>query len=884
LPAEILLLAAAPLALFFMGRKLFRRTPEEEETPRVLLRIRVTKNTETGPIAAEQMLSALHGIFNEEAGAKQPHLSLEIAALGKEIFFFVETPEEFRELVEQQFYAQYPRIEINEVEDYAAADLQGKGIAAGELILSREEIFPIRRAASFADEVVGEQRDPLAAITSTLSRIDSPEDATWLQILIRPVNDDWQKRAEEYAAKVNAGEDPDAPPPGSPWPGIFVRILFFPIWFPFWLLKFLFVSGGEEAPAEEKEERPRVSEESTAQLTEIREKARKLGWKTRIRIVAIAAEGEAVAKRKVAGVAGAFKQFTQTNLNGFRLETPSRPAGLFGRGKKSIPAEEVAESFRRREFPEGSGFVLNVEELATIYHQPNQLVRTPGISWVTSKKEEAPANLPLDGEDGLCLLGVTNFRNLKKKFGIRLNDRKRHIYILGKTGMGKTTLLGNMIYTDILEGKGLAYIDPHGDMADEMLEMIPPWRRNDVIVFDPSDADFPIGFNLLDCPNENQKPLVVSAVVASFKKQFGESWGPRMEWVLMNTIGALLDAGGQTILGILRMYTDEHYRDKIVEKIKDPVCRSYWREEFPNYNPRELPTIVGPIQNKVGQFLSSPLMRNMLGQPRGKFSIRQAMDEGKIIICNLSRGKLGETNMGLLGSLLVSKFQLEAMGRADIPAAQRKDFFLYVDEFQNFATDAFAVILSESRKYALSLCVANQYIAQMPDEVRESIFGNVGSLITFQVGADDAELMAKQFGEILLPADFAELGVGEVYLKMLVDMMPSPVFSAKTIWEPDARKLWPEGIAAVRKVSRERYAAPREDVVERIERWSASSSESQVEHFAKTSINRRKKGKDPLPVPPELREAVAKRIAEIHRARDEKKAGRAEEVDKAVES
>lgn len=819
------------------------------QTKRVLLQIKVTKNSETGPLAAEQMFAALHGIFERKSFSDkfkgtslQNHLSFEIASLKNNIYFFVQTPVELRDLVENQFYAQYPRVEIHEVEDFAAdPHLDPAKLAMIELGLTKDQVFPIKTFPQFSDTIQGVSHDPLSAITSALSKIDNPEDQVWLQIMARPVADTWQNLGEKFTSQIKSGKDPNIKP--TPFIKV-IKVIFFPIIIIGKVLSFMLSTGADSETGDDPSA-PEMTETQKKQNIAILEKSAKLGFEVKINALYFSPHATASsAKSKLQAVAGAFKQFNQTSLNGFKPKRPKTDTFF----QKLLPQSVNLTNFKTRAFPPDSGFILNIEELATIFHLPNELVKTPNIAWVTSKKEEAPSNLPIEGQEDVTTLGITNFRNLREKFGIRLPDRKRHIYILGKTGMGKTTLLGNMIYDDIHAGKGLAYIDPHGDMAEEILSFVPSWRINDVIYFNPTDGDFPIGFNLLEYRHPSQKPLVVDAVVSVFKKQFGDSWGPRMEWVLMNTISALLDTPGTTLMGILRMYTDSHFREKIVANVKDPVAKEYWTSEFPRYNPNDIPVIVGPIQNKIGQFLSNPMMRNMLGQSKSSISLRDAMDEGKIIICNLSRGRLGENSMGLLGAMLVNKFQLEAMSRADIPEKDRKDFFLYVDEFQNFATDSFTVILSEARKYALGLCVANQYIAQMSDEVRDAVFGNVGSLITFQVGADDAEFMSRQFGEQIMPPDMADLGVGEIYVKMLVDMMPTTVFSAKTVWEPDKTK-YPENSSKIVTVSRERYAIPRKIIEDKILKWSASTAAARAEDLVRTNKNRKKKGKPPIVIP-----------------------------------
>ena len=341
----------------------------------------------------------------------------------------------------------------------------------------------------------------------------------------------------------------------------------------------------------------------------------------------------------------------------------------------------------------------------------------------------------------ITYIGETNFRNTRKKFGIKLDDRRRHIYIIGKTGMGKTALLTNMAVQDINTDRGIAFIDPHGEAAEELLDYIPKERIKDVIYFNPADLEFPIGFNIMEIHNPEERHLIAAGLMGVFKKIWPDVWSARMEYILNNCILALLEYPGSTLLGINRMLADPDYRKKVVNKVQDPVVKAFWLQEFARYTQRYEVEATAAIQNKVGQFVSNPLIRNIIGQEKSTIDIRKIMDQGKIFIVNLSKGKIGEANSTLLGALIITKLYLEAMSRVDIPEEERKDFFLYVDEFQNFATESFANILSEARKYRLSLVLAHQYIAQMEEKVRDAVFGNVGTLISFRIGAEDAEFL-----------------------------------------------------------------------------------------------------------------------------------------------
>jgi len=390
--------------------------------------------------------------------------------------------------------------------------------------------------------------------------------------------------------------------------------------------------------------------------------------------------------------------------------------------------------------------------------------------------------------------------------------------------MGKSTLLENMVYSDIVAGRGVGIIDPHGDLADNVLSFIPSNRINDVVLIDPADREWAVAFNMLENVDPAFNSIICSGLVGIFKKIYAESWGPRLEHILRNTILALLEYPGTSMLGIIRMLQDADFRHRVVRKVEDPVVKSFWIDEFEKMQDKFRIEAISPILNKVGQFLSSPTIRNIVGQAKSTIDLRFFMDKGKIVIINLSKGKIGEDNSALLGAMFITKFQLDAMSRANVLESERKDFYLYVDEFQNFATEAFATILSEARKYKLNLTMANQYIAQMPDEVRDAVFGNVGSTLAFQVGFDDADYLSQQFGEEVMPPDLVSLNKYNAYMRLLIDGMPTSTFSLATLPPPGERSD-KEQMDKIRKVSRERYAKKVEVITDKIKRWSSSKSE-----------------------------------------------------------
>ena len=412
----------------------------------------------------------------------------------------------------------------------------------------------------------------------------------------------------------------------------------------------------------------------------------------------------------------------------------------------------------------------------------------------------------------------TDYRNLDKKFGIKTDDRRRHVYIIGKTGMGKTNLLQNMAIQDIQDGKGIAFVDPHGEVAENLLNFIPSSRVNDVVYVNPADIDWPIAFNVMEKVDVEYRHLIASGLMGVFKKIWPDVWSARMEYILNNAILALLEYPGSTLLGVNRMLSDNEFRDKVVEQLTDPVVKAFWVTEYSRYSQKYETEATAAIQNKVGQFISNPLVRNIIGQVKSSIDMRDVMDSGKILIINLSKGRIGEDNSTLLGALMITKLQLAAMSRIDILEEERKDFYLYVDEFQNFATESFANILSEARKFRLSLILAHQYINQMEEEVRDAVFGNVGTMISFRIGAEDAEYMEKEFSPEFMAQDFVNLGKYDIYIKLMIDGIAGRPFSAKTlppfILEEESNK------DKIINVSRERYSTPREKVEEAIAKWS----------------------------------------------------------------
>ncbi|MBI1805079.1 MAG: type IV secretion system DNA-binding domain-containing protein [Ignavibacteria bacterium] len=412
-------------------------------------------------------------------------------------------------------------------------------------------------------------------------------------------------------------------------------------------------------------------------------------------------------------------------------------------------------------------------------------------------------------EERITPLAVTNWRDIRKRFGIKQKNRRGHIYVIGKTGTGKSSLLGNMMISDLEQGSGFALIDPHGDLVEAMLDYVPEGRQAEVIYFNPGDIDYPIAFNPLESVHPDQHHLVVSGLISVFKKIWSEFWGPRLEHILRHSLFTLLELPGSTLLDIPRLLTEPQFRKAVVSTLNRQDVKSFWLTEFEHYSAWLKAEATAPILNKVGQFLTSLPLRNVVGQSRSSFNFREVMDQGKILLVNLAKGSIGEDNCSLLGAMLVTEIQLAALSRVDKPEADRKPFYLYVDEVHNFLTASFVDVLSESRKYGLNLTLANQFTEQLDESIRAAIFGNVGTLISFRVGTEDAELLAKEFYPVFTPSDLVGLPNYNMYLKLMIDGVSSNPFSAATLPLPSFSQSFAEQIV---HLSRNRYSRPRKEV------------------------------------------------------------------------
>lgn len=729
-----------------------------------LLILEIPKANDKSELAAEQLFASLHGILRDKMELKQTkgiqeHLSFEIASVKGQIRFYVWVPETLQGFIEGQIYSQYPTVQIHTAdEDYVTHDREHRVVYTNEIVLTETEFLPIKTFQSF-------EVDPLAGITGTLAKLGGTNEEVWVQVLARPIADDWHQRSERWIQSVRGSNPFNSLFGGNGIDAKWLGSFFEALWKP--------PEQGTTTAGEKV-----LSEREKTRVSEAEKKATKLGYEVKIRL-AYLGDSETSAKLQMQAIVGTFKQFNSTNLNGFKSA-----GGSF--------SKESLQQYKDRLFT-GRGYILNIEELASVFHLPHTNVETPNIVWASSKTAEPPAKLPIiTGNDAvdenISAFGVTNFRGISHQFGMLRSDRSRHVYIIGQTGAGKSGLLELFALSDVFHGQGYAIIDPHGDFAINNMKFIPGSRLKDVVYFNPADTAHPLGFNPLEVTDPNQKTNISSEVIGVLKRMFGDSWGPRLEYILRYTILALLDHPNTTMLDITRMLTDKKFRKEVLATCTDTVVLQFWNIEFASWNDKFQAEAIAPVLNKVGAFTANPVIRNIIGQPKSTFNIREIMDDGKILIVNLSKGLIGEDNAAILGSFLVTKIQLAAMSRQDIPNIEdRRPFYLYVDEFQNFATDSFATILSEARKYGLNLTVANQYISQMSDTVRDAVFGNVGTMITFRVSADDAPILSKQYEPNFEALDLLQMHNRNFVVNMVINGEKTPAFSGKTLNLPPAQ-------------------------------------------------------------------------------------------------
>lgn len=732
---------------------------------------------------ADQFFSSLsslcrHDFWSEMLG-HQPTLSFEIVVENDRISFYLVCPKGLVSQIEKQLNSFYPHAQIERVNGHNIFSVEQGVVAAAVLVTSKRYIFPIKTYKQLDAE-------PLNSITNVLSKMGEGSNAA-IQLVISPLSDRWRYPVNAAAKQVLEGKHHYIY--SSKGLRLFHQFLD------------LFrgsIQKNAQTSIDQQKMTYRLTPAQEDLMKSFNEKGAKVGFKTTIRILTVAPNREA-ASVHLQNVISAFAQFAAPAWNSFR------PLSKVNRN-----AEIVNFIFRR--LGSTPKLILNTEELSSIFHLPNRWVETPNIQWLTSRTLPPPTNLPPDG----VVIGESVFRGETKLIRIQDEDRLRHIFMIGKTGVGKTTLFENMIDQDIRAGKGVCFIDPLGDAIESILAKIPPNRAEDVVLFDPSDTDRPMGLNLLQWRRPEEKDFLIAEWIEIFYKLFDPNRtgiiGPQWEhWGRNAALTIMAQPEGGSLLEIPRLFVDDAFREQAISYVKDPVIQAFWQQQLAKTADFHKSEMYNYFISKFGRFMTNDLMRNIIGQSKSAFDLREIMDSGKILLINLAKGKIGEMNSNLLGLILVSKLQTAAFSRADTPEEQRRPFYLYVDEFQNFTTDSFATILSEARKYRLSLNITNQFIAQLTEKIRDAVIGNAGTMIVYRIGAADAEFMAKEFPGVTID-DMVNLDRFTTYVKLLVDLTPSKPFSMKGLKSPVTKNS--QTAEAIRQLSRLKYGQEK-GVVER---------------------------------------------------------------------
>ncbi len=685
-------------------------------------------------------------------------IAFELYATGQNTAFCYTAREAAAEVVAGQVYAIAADADIVEIPDYTLAVNKDAQVVTAELSLERSDLYPIN------DYKVMEG-DSLSGLLSVLSKC-APGEGVFVQVVIAPKGDtSFHQASLWFRKKINR------------------LVHYFRV--KYWFKKTVDVDI----------------------FAKIAEKTSERMFYANIRVACQSLNPAINPQIRLDAICGAMANYNTLDLNGIHVG-------------RSHTGTRALRDFQERQLR--NPFLMSSRELATIYHLPDEK-EVPNLVRVLSKRQAPPTKLPTDLDDpGVSFFGETNFRNQRTPFGIKRSDRRRHLYVVGKSGSGKSKLLELLIREDLESGKGMGILDPHGDLVDNVLKLVPKHRIKDVVLFDPSDLDFPPAFNPLEQVPEALKMRVTIGFIEIFKKLFGNNWSPRLEHVLRYTTLALLDSPGTTVLSILKMLTDKNYRQKIVRNIQDNVVKNFWVNEFAGWSEKFDNEAITPLLNKVGQFVATNMIRNIVGQPENLLNFRKIMDEKKILLMKVSKGILGEENASLLGAMAVTKIYQAAMSRADIPEEQRVDFYFYVDEFHNFATDSFDEILSEARKYRLNLTLANQFLGQLGEKIRKTVFGNVGSLLAFRVGGEDASILEGEFSPRFAARDIVNLGVRDFIVKMSIDGELEDAFSARTLNVDLPKDNFAE---EVREFSRKTYARPRSEVTAILQKWEEGAGE-----------------------------------------------------------
>ncbi len=706
----------------------------------------------------------------------QRHLSFEVVAREGLVHYYTVVPVVLIDVIRQAVAAAYPSARLEEVEEHAIFSEVGKmsGTIGGEFTLKKDYIYPI---STFQES----KRDASRALLNALSAAGR-EDGIGVQILIRPAADGWAKKSVSEADSITKHKSKKSGVAGL-GSG---RDLMGALWKP--------PESGED---KEKPEDKQLSSLERAKVEAIEEKTRYPGYETLIRVV-VSSNTATRSQALLQNVVSAFALFDSTSYNGFKFTVTRN-------------IEELVTAYIFRFFPQGvNNNILNTVELSTIFHLPDQkTIPTSQVQRQMSKQVDGPTQVMDEG----FLLGYNEFRGMKKPIRLSTNDRRRHTYIIGQTGTGKSVLLENLAFQDMMDGKGFAFVDPHGDSVEALLSKVPKERVEDVIYFNPSDMANPIGLNMFEFDHEDQKDFLVQESINMLYGLYDPGHtgivGPRLEHIFRNSALLLMsDPAGGTFIDIPKLLIDQDYMKSKLKYVKDQTVLDFWTKEFPaSQRSNEAGEVISWVVSKFGPFISNDAMRNIIGQTKSGFNLRDIMDNKKILLVNLSKGRMGELNSKLLGIIFVMKFQAAAMGRANVLETERVDFSLYVDEFQNFATESFESILSEARKYRLNLILGNQFMTQLTDKIREAIIGNVGTVISGRIGITDAEVLVKKFTPVFDTEDLTKLPNHESITSVMINNVPSAPFSMS--WIPPMGETNAQLNDALKRLSAAKYGRPR---------------------------------------------------------------------------
>lgn len=722
----------------------------------------------------EPLLDTIAGQYDTRV-AKQPVFSLEIIAKNGEIFFYIAAPSMVADLVERQIHSQYPAAQIEHAKDFTLFEGQNQPFEAAELRLSKPFVLPLRTYRLL-------DVDPLNSITSALSKLSENSRGS-VQIVVSPAGTGWQKISEKALKDVTNNKD--------------IKIANAP----HEVVGKALTTVAKQAAGQKNQALdgvPNISPKHQQQAELIKEKLTKTGLKTMVRVV-VTSPSENEAAMYINMLLAAFSQVGAPDRNSWRIDRRSK--------------DKIIRDYLVRRLG-ANATVLTTEEITSMYHLPHHLTDTPNIHWLSARKLAPPVNLPKEG----IKIGESNYRGDVRPINLLPADRLRHLYMVGKTGVGKTVLFENMIEQDIKAGHGVAYLDPNGDAIEWILAHIPKERAEDVIYFNPADTAMPFGLNLLEWKKPEDRDFLVQEAISIFYKLFDPGRtgivGPQFEhWFRNAALTLMADPEGGTLAELSRLFVDPDFERAKVSHVTDPVVRTFWEKQMAQTSPQAKSEMLNYFISKFGRFMTNDMMRNIIGQTKSSFDFREVMDSGKILLVNLSKGLIGDLNAQLLGMILVTKIQMAAFSRQDMPEAQRNPFYLYIDEFQNFTTDSLATIMAEARKYALGLAVTNQYIAQLDESIKNAVMGNVGTMIAFRVGAADAAELIKEFDRVSLE-DMVNVEKQNFYIKMLIENAPTLPFTGQSSqWDPmgDTNLA-----AAIKELSRLTYGRPVESVASEI--------------------------------------------------------------------